>query len=185
MNTSTIAPVEQLAALGFSIESSAPSAGVDDKQWPHIAYNVRLLYKGREVILMPYKLGVGHVSIPKRWEDQPADLTQDELYAFNTLRNNPHASLKDKALHASFAAKLAKAQKVAPKLADVLHSLCMDGEAFFNAQSFEDWAADFGYDHDSREAEKTFRLCDEIGRKLARGIPADVLQQVREITAKL
>lgn len=176
---------EQLIALGFTLESSAPIGGVDEKQWPHLAYTVRLLYKGREVISTPYKLGVGHVKVPKRWEDQPPGLTANEKAVLNTLRNNPHANLKDKAEHAAFAVKLAKVQKVSPTLEDVMHSLCMDGEAFFNAPSFEDWAADFGYDADSRTAEQIFNACDAIGRKLARAIPADVLEQVREITSSL
>lgn len=183
--TEAVNPAEQFTAMGFSLESSAPLGGVDEKQWPHLAYNIRLLYKGREVISTPYKLGVGHVKVPKRWEDQPPGLTTDEQCAFNTLRNNPHAQLKDKKLHASFAAKLAYVQKVFPKLEDVMHSLCMDGEAFFNAQTFEQWAADCGYDVDSRAAEQIFNACDAIGRKLARKIPSAVLEQVREVTSNL
>lgn len=177
---------ETLAALGFSLAiTSGPTGQVRDNDWPCIAYTVRLEYKGRSVIETGYSLGVGHVKVPKRWEDQPAGLTSDEVCAFNTLRNNPHAQLKDKALHARFAAKLAKAQKVAPTLANVLHSLISDGEAYFDALSFEDFAANYGYDVDSRKAEATYRKCDEIGRALARGIPTDTLAKAREIVSEL
>lgn len=173
-----------LEALGFSLVIvSGPKGEVRDNDWPCISYTVQLLLKGRLVIETDYSLGVGHVKVPKRWEDQPNGLTSDEVCAFNTLRNNPGAQLKNKAFHASLAAKLAKAQKVTPQLADVLHSLISDGEAYFDAMSFEDWAANYGYDADSRKAENIFRKCDEIGRALARGIPAELLSQVREILA--
>src|SRR5688572_28333581 len=177
---------EQLTALGFALAIvSGPKGEVRDNDWPCIAYSVRLEYKGRNVIETDYRLGVGHVKVPTRWEDQPEGLTRDETYAFNTLRNKPSAQLKDKALHASFAAKLAKAQKVVPQLTDVMHSLMMDGESFFDATTFEDWCANMGYDADSRKAEAIYKACDDIGRKLARGIPSEVLAQVREIVSEL
>jgi hypothetical protein len=181
---------EQLLAMGFSLECSVPLGAVDEKQWPHIAYNVRLLYKGKEVIATPYKLGVGHVE-PKKahaimlrgWG--PDRLTVDEESLLLTWQSKPYANFQNKELQAQIAAKLAKAQKVFPTLETVLHSLCSDGEAFFNAQRFEEWASYFGYDADSRAAEQIFNACDAIGRKLARGIPADVLVQVRELTSSL
>jgi hypothetical protein len=177
---------EQLTTLGFTLVLTGGARGeVRDNDWPCIAYSVRLEYKGRFVIETDYRLGVGHVKVPTRWEDQPEGLTLDETFAFNTLRNKPSAQLNDKALHASFAAKLAKAQKVVPQLADVMHSLVRDGEAFFDATTFEDWAANMGYDADSRKAEAIYKACDDIGRKLARGIPSEVLTKVREIVSEL
>ena len=129
MNITKIA--EQLNALGFSLAIASGPEGEVHEDWPCLAYRVQLHLNGRPIIETDYSLGVGHVKVPTRWEDQPNNLTQDEVYAFNTLRNKPHAQLKDKALHASFAAKLAKAQKVTPQLADVMHSLLSDGEAYF------------------------------------------------------
>lgn len=183
MTTASI--IESLAALGFSLTVTSGPKGEVHEDWPCIAFKVRLNYKGHPVLETDYSLGVGYVTIPKRWEDQPNNLTADEICAFNALRNNPHAQLKDKTLHASFAAKLAKAQKVTPQLADVMHSLMMDGEAYFDAATFEDWAANCSYDTDSRKAEAIYRKCDEIGRQLARGIPSDVLAKVREIVSEL
>lgn len=45
------------------------------------------------------------------------------------------------------------AHKKAPKLAEVLYCLALDASG---VQSFEDWASEFGYDTDSRKAERTF-----------------------------
>lgn len=45
-----------------------------------------------------------------------------------------------------------------PTATDVLGCLASDAASLDNALSFEDWAADLGYDPDSRRAERTYRL---------------------------
>ena len=35
-----------------------------------------------------------------------------------------------------------------------------------NARGFEDWCSDFGYDADSRKAEKTFKVCEHQAKRL-------------------
>lgn len=178
--------IKSLTNLGFSLEASKPAGGVDENNqsdWPHISYSIRLLFKGKPVLSTEYKLGVGHVRIKKARPDgimQP--WTERERTLLYTWQSHPHTSFQDKQLQADVAAKLAIQQKVAPQLDDVLRSLLMDGEAFFNAQSFEGWADDFGYDKDSRKAEAIYRECDNTGRKLAAAIPADVLAKARELT---
>lgn len=182
----------ELNELGFTLKIlHGPIGGVDkhdQSDWPHIAYKVMLEFNGREVITTDYKLGVGHVD-PKRAfigsvVSRPM-LATDEQSMLLTWQSKPGAAFKDKQLQANVAAKLAKSQKVVPELGDVLHSLILDGEAFFNAQSFEDWAGEFGYDADSRKAEAIYRVCDSTGRKLAANVPKDVLEKVREITREM
>lgn len=46
-----------------------------------------------------------------------------------------------------------------PKAEDVLDCLASDAVGLDNARSFEDWAAEYGYDTDSRKAERTFKAC--------------------------
>jgi hypothetical protein len=47
-----------------------------------------------------------------------------------------------------------------PDAVTVLSSLLMDASSVENAgASFEDWANEYGYDPDSRKAEKIFRAC--------------------------
>ena len=62
----------------------------------------------------------------------------------------------------------------APKAADLLDCLASDAAGYENAQSFEDWASEHGYDMDSRKAEKTFRIVAKEAAKLKRflGEPA-------------
>jgi hypothetical protein len=169
-----------LAKLGFAIQVSGPFPGVEEegheKPWVHIAYTVRLTHNDKEILVTPYRMGVGHVDIKKpvrSWMFKP-----DEEALLYTWQKKPHAEFKDKQLHAEVACKLAQAQKVTPSLADVLYSLLMDATAY--GQTFEDWCCEFGYDTDSRRAEKTFRTCEAIGRRLAK-VDKDTLAAAREI----
>jgi hypothetical protein len=43
-----------------------------------------------------------------------------------------------------------------PEAAEVLDSLASDASSFENAAGFEDWASEFGYDTDSRKAERVW-----------------------------
>jgi hypothetical protein len=53
-----------------------------------------------------------------------------------------------------------------PTAADVLGSLLMDASSYENARGFEDWAGDYGYDTDSRNAEETYNAVGEATEAL-------------------
>lgn len=186
MTTTERNRVEELTALGFKLAILRGPTGEVDKNgkdsWPHIAYRVSLTLNGKEILATDYKLGIGHVKPVKLFT---SNLTTDERSMLETWQRKPYANFINKQLQADVAAKLARQQKVVPELDDVLHSLLLEGETFFNAQSFEDWAGDFGYDADSRKAEGIYRACDSIGRQLAAGIPKAILEKAREIVQDL
>jgi hypothetical protein len=52
-----------------------------------------------------------------------------------------------------------------PDAANVLNSLALDAAGWENARSFEDWCGEYGYDTDSRKAERTFQV---VGRQAAK-----------------
>ena len=52
-----------------------------------------------------------------------------------------------------------------PTAADVLSCLVSDAQGSA-ARSFEDWAAEYGYDADSRKAKRLFHQCEAMGRKV-------------------
>jgi hypothetical protein len=184
MKTTTEAN-EALTQLGFTLTHDIPAGLVQDG-WPCISYNVALHFKGKPVLETPYRMGVGHVDITKAAPDAMfMNWSQDEQSMIYTWQRNRGAQFKDKQRQANIAEKLARKQGVEPELADVLQSLLMDGQAFFNAQSFEDWADDFGYDKDSRQAEAIYRQCDAIGRKLSAALPKEIIEQAREFVQDL
>jgi hypothetical protein len=53
-----------------------------------------------------------------------------------------------------------------PDLLDVLDALASDASSYDNAGSFEDWADEYGYDTDSRKAERTYRAVESQTRHL-------------------
>lgn len=60
-----------------------------------------------------------------------------------------------------------------PTLADVLSCIADDAAGYENAGSFEDWAAELGFDTDSRKAEKIYRTTKRQSEQLKRVIGAD------------
>lgn len=66
-----------------------------------------------------------------------------------------------------------------PSLEDVLYSLVSDSEVLDYA-SFEEWADSYGYDTDSREAEKTYQQCLAIALKLRQLIDLEAAREAFE-----
>ena len=58
-----------------------------------------------------------------------------------------------------------------PTLADVLECVAMDASGA--DQTFEDWASGYGYDPDSRSAERTWKACVMQTAKLRRLLGSD------------
>lgn len=67
---------------------------------------------------------------------------------------------------------------ILPKIEDVMQSLVMDAEAF--EYTFEDWCGSFGYEEDSRKAEKIYNTCVENARQLIIKIGTDGLKKLQE-----
>jgi hypothetical protein len=53
-----------------------------------------------------------------------------------------------------------------PDVMEVLDSLASDASTYENCRGFEDWAGEYGYDTDSRKAEKIYNQIGEVARKL-------------------
>lgn len=72
-----------------------------------------------------------------------------------------------------------------PTLADVLDCLALDAAGFDDARDFEDWAAEFGYDTDSRKAEAVYRLCGEQAKELRHVLGATAYSELLYDTERL
>lgn len=53
-----------------------------------------------------------------------------------------------------------------PTVEEVLDCLASDAASVDNARSFEEWAGDFGFDIDSRKAERIYRACGRQATRL-------------------
>jgi hypothetical protein len=65
-----------------------------------------------------------------------------------------------------------------PTAEGVLSCLASDSSSIENANSFEDWAGEFGYDTDSRTAEKTFKTCQKQAEKLKNFLGEDLYKEL-------
>jgi hypothetical protein len=178
MTTETKAITPEQAGLSLAVLSGPRGEVRED--WPCIAYTCQLSDSRRRVIWTgDFRLGVGHVK-PKGFARPEWSRTTPEQQLLEHWQSKPGSVFTDKALWADVAAKLAKAQKVTPKLNDVCASLLMDGSAFFDGQRFEEWAGDLGYSDDSIKAKEIFETCDQIGRDLSRALSRDEIAGLRE-----
>jgi len=73
----------------------------------------------------------------------------------------------------------------APKVADVLDCLASDAASIDNTRGFEDWCADFGYDSDSRKAEKTFKACEHQASRLRNFLEPSLYKELLYSTERL
>lgn len=66
-----------------------------------------------------------------------------------------------------------------PELLTVLD--CLITDAFAGAETFEDFCSEFGYDTDSRRAERTWKACQETALNLSRLFPEFSRNELQEI----
>lgn len=53
-----------------------------------------------------------------------------------------------------------------PTAADVLRCIASDASSADDARSFGEWAADYGYSEESRDALRTYRACESLAKQL-------------------
>lgn len=66
------------------------------------------------------------------------------------------------------------AHREPPEADEVLDSLASEASGIDNARDFDDWAAEYGYDTDSRKAEKIYNACKTISEKLKKFLGEDL-----------
>jgi len=99
-----------------------------------------------------FSQGQGYMKVPANWEK----LLHKETYSPHKKYVPAPQSLlmSRKSMHSAFLRQYGKLAE--PELADVLDCLASDASGFDNSRSFEEWAGEYGYDTDSRKAEKTY-----------------------------
>lgn len=95
------------------------------------------------------------------------DSRPDELMGERKMRHF-HCRISRETRSFSFYFSQGSAHTEDPTLADVLDRMASDSSGFDSSQSFEEWAKEYGYDADSRKAEKTFRAVRRQSDQLKR-----------------
>jgi hypothetical protein len=167
---------------GLSIESQLlkePPADVsaeDRKRDPNRSYwTVTIKREGGKPLTTSFNQG----SAFRRWKQWANGLTQREVtQRARGERATPQGGRET--VHF-----VENTEPMPPALADVLDCLRSDSQSFANALDFEEWAAEFGYDTDSRKAEQTYQACGKIAAGLQRLLGAAAYNELLEETESL
>lgn len=65
-----------------------------------------------------------------------------------------------------------------PTVDEVLDCLASDAAGIDNSRGFDDWCSEYGYDTDSRRAEKVYRQCERQAQRLKKFLGDDCYQQL-------
>lgn len=157
-----------------------------ERPWIHWAWQLEICQtadnghgrRDTKTVNTTYKTGVGLYDRKKAAAlERIQHLQPGDLQRLGTIgRLTPWAQLA--------VADRFKACATKPTCGDILASLCRD---FIGAdQSFDNWAAEYGYSEDSREAEKTYFACQDGGKQLAAlGLSRQHIQQIAELGNEL
>ena len=174
---------ELFAAQSLPVDISKPFGQVLNSDWPCISYTVRI---GAEVF--EWHAGIGHLDWKRaamgpalKYAKSETRLNEQECREARLISQGK--TLVDRNETARLAAKVALIQAVKPNPAEVLANVCAEG--LDADESFESWAANFGYDTDSRKAEETYRACQEAGRKARRILEAGVYAKMAELSREI
>ena len=137
---------------------------------PSLNYKVKVLKGEREVLETDYMMGCAHCPGYKNFK--PNSFNQNQVIKAECETGFKHNIFANQTLVKTKSA-------IRPHAADVFYSLVLDSDVI-EYSSFEDWAGCFGYDADSRKAEKIYRDCLDIALKLKNGIGDAVLNELRE-----
>lgn len=105
--------------------------------------------------------------------------TDKWLNEMKNIRPGTKDRLIDKTIMPRIAHEWAEKMKWAPDPIEILWAIARDGDA--NQESFDDWAANFGYDADSRKAEKIYNACRENFFKLRKIMLQDNIEKIASI----
>ena len=143
------------------------SRNKNDK-YPSLNWKVTIKYNGKEVLTTDYMSGCGHCPSYSQRETYESKISVKEECekGIKVRTGSTGLTFPD------------RKKPILPNFADVMYSLVMDSEAF--EYDFEDWCGNFGYETDSRKAEKIYNECQEIALKLIRVIGTDGLQKLRD-----
>jgi len=132
-------------------------------------WKVTITAKNGRAITTDYMQGIAHIPGYKQ-----ARMTVDEFEALKYACEQGNT-----ARLSNFGTPLGPKPIPAPALHDVMYSLLMDAEAI-DVGSFEEWASNFGYGTDSREAERLYKACMDTALKLRAMLGDSTITALRE-----
>lgn len=199
---------EKFVALGIVATFSAPAAGVTPaakptpgeynkpQPWAHVVFPVMFTRPPRTAAFsQEYKIGTGlapwkspavkreaGLSHFGEFSHSAAQYVAERECKMGSGKNSRTRYLPE--IEAEAAAIACKVAKWTPEPAEIFASVCRDG---FEARdiSFEEWAENFGYGADSREAEKVWNACRQCWTDALRLVSAADAEEFAELAGQL
>lgn len=149
--------------------------GPDGKIWQSLNWKVKLERAGRVIVETDYSAGSGHCPASKKeWKDKyvKRNAIAHEVETGRIAKPNWSGSI------------FPGPAIPGPDPVDVFSSLCLDSSVLDYA-TFEDWASDYGYEADSRRAEKVYKDCLSVALKIRAGLGEALLSEARDLSNQL
>lgn len=143
----------------------------DGEVWRSLNWFVALKKSGRVVARFDYSAGEGHTPAFKSGgkltihKQKMIEFEIEKGYAAKVLWGDEFEAIRSK--------------PILPDPENVLYSLVLDSSVLDYA-CFEDWAAEYGYSDDSREAEKAYQECLKHALALRVAIGDGNLERLKE-----
>lgn len=173
MNAEKTTVKSRLIELGYSISSSCTDPGGYRAESGH---QVAITGPNGQSFETRYTMGAAHrvwkAKPPMRLADFRGIVGKAGSKVPSCLQTKNHSMFEQEALEEC-------TEPSKPELDDVLQCLLSDASMVRHGQTFEEWAGDFGYDTDSRKAEKCFNNCRDEWTGLIRiGADMDALDEL-------
>lgn len=136
---------------------------------PSLNWRVTLRLHGQDVLITEYSAGCGHC--PSYRQGDHSVFHQERV----RLECETGRVVRGEGAH------YPTRTPINPKPADVMASLLLDASVL-DFSCFEEWAQAFGYDEDSREAERIYRACLADALRLRAAVGDAGLQALQEAT---
>lgn len=143
---------DTISDLGISIAAEYVPHTTPPKEQPQLRWRISVRRNGREFHATDYSAGCAHAP----------EYAKSKAVTAAVVAECETGTVYGRGLRVP-----------PPDVADVVHCLLMDASG--TDERFEDWAANYGYDPDSRKAEAAFNSCRETAAALRRTFTAEEL----------
>lgn len=140
--------------------------------WRHFLWACTLKFQGR-TYSTEYRLGLGHCKRVPLLSSHKAPREAVTTEIARALKPYGRVSIADTEGYVI---------PTAPSLSDVLQSLASDARGALNARDFEDFCGEYGYDTDSRSAEKVYAACTQVHLELYKLLGGSLYEQLLDCT---
>jgi hypothetical protein len=168
--------------VGYSAEfvpfsrsrNAKPNATIRDMQ---INWRVTFTKDGR-AFSTDYQQSIGHLPLSVRQPWKGADSTLSRI----VVAHEPIILAALETGNVQTESRFTRGKLDPPTPADVLECLALDA-GVLDASTFEEWAGEYGYDADSREAERIYNECRNAAQRMLAVFGHKAMAELRAIEA--